>query len=119
MSDSQTSALIDIKQVNNLKELFNEGFGSFLETFYLDFEKKEQDLLNALNNNQMDTVGRIAHSIKGSSLNMGASGLAIICESIEEAINQGNLEKTKEAFTQLHQTYPKIKDEFNKISSIH
>ncbi|HRE30349.1 MAG TPA: Hpt domain-containing protein, partial [Candidatus Berkiella sp.] len=115
----QSSVLIDLKQVNNLKELFNEGFGPFLEKFYQDFEKKEQDLLSALNNNQMDTVGKIAHSIKGSSLNMGASGLAKICESIEEAISQGNLEKTKEAYTQLHQTYPKIKDQFNKISSIH
>lgn len=119
MSNLQSSTLIDLNQVNNLKELFNEGFGSFLETFYLDFEKKEQDLLNALNNNQMDTVSKIAHSIKGSSLNMGASGLAVICESIEEAISQGNLEKTKEAYSQLHQTYPIIKDEFNKISSIH
>jgi len=111
--------LIDMTQINNLKELFNDGFEPFLVTFYEDYEKKEQELSTAIQSKQMDAISKIAHSLKGSSLNMGALGLANLCQKIEAASKHDDEIEIDEAFKELKAMYPVVKAEFNRISSIH
>lgn len=111
--------LIDMMQINNLKSLFNDGFEPFLISFYEDFELKEKELITAISNNQMDTVSKLAHSLKGSSLNMGALGLAGLCQKIEASSKAGDLSTVSATQKELSEMYPLIKAEFNRISSIH
>ncbi|MGE3319270.1 MAG: Hpt domain-containing protein [Candidatus Berkiella sp.] len=111
--------LIDMTQINNLKELFNDGFEPFLVTFYEDYEKKEQELATAIKGKQIDDVAKIAHSLKGSSLNMGALGLAKLCQKIETASKNDEETEVNQAFEELKAMYPVVKAEFNRISSIH
>lgn len=111
--------LIDLTQINNLKSLFNDGFEPFLVSFYEDFEQKEKELIAAINNNQMDTIAKLAHSLKGSSLNLGALGLANLCQKIEAGSKVGDLSEVSVAQKELSEMYPIIKAEFNRISSIH
>jgi HPt (histidine-containing phosphotransfer) domain-containing protein len=119
MANESLDALIDMTQINNLKSLFNEGFEPFLVSFYEDFESKEQQLDVAVKNNQMDMVGKIAHSLKGSSLNLGALGLANLCSKIEVASKTGATVDIYDAQKELKTMYPLVKAEFNRISSIH
>lgn len=111
--------LIDMTQINNLKELFSDGFEPFLVTFYEDFEKKENELFTAIQNNDMVSIAKIAHSLKGSSLNMGALVLANLCQKIEAASKNHEENTVNEAFKELKAVYPVVKAEFNRISSIH
>lgn len=119
MANQSLDTLIDMTQINNLKSLFNEGFEPFLVSFYEDFESKERQLDAAVQNNQMDTISKIAHSLKGSSLNLGALGLAKLCSKIEVASKTGATVDIYEAHKELQAMYPLIKAEFNRISSIH
>lgn len=119
MTNESLETLIDMTQINNLKSLFNEGFEPFLVSFYEDFEAKEQQLDAAVQTQQMETVSKIAHSLKGSSLNMGALGLANLCSKIEIASKTGATVEIDQAQRELKAMYPLIKAEFNRISSIH
>jgi len=119
MANELLDTLIDMTQINNLKSLFNEGFEPFLVSFYEDFESKEQELEAAIQSNQMDAVSKIAHSLKGNSLNLGALGLANLCGKIEVASKTGATVDIYDAQKELKAMYPLVKAEFNRISSIH
>ena len=119
MANEPIELLIDMTQINNLKSLFNDGFEPFLVSFYEDFESKEQELDAAVQSHQMESVSKIAHSLKGSSLNMGALGLANLCSKIEAASKTGATVDIDQAQRELKAMYPLIKAEFNRISSIH
>lgn len=115
MSEEQ-GPLVDQEQFDTLKSLFAEGFPAFLDTFYVDFEKKEQELQSALEANQLDTVAKLAHALKGSSSNLGATGIANLCQTLEAASKAGNLAESKTANTHLLELYPTVKAEFKRIS---
>lgn len=119
MANQSINEMIDMTQINNLKSLFNEGFEPFLVSFYEDFESKEQELDAAVKSHEMDKVSKIAHSLKGSSLNLGALGLANLCSKIEVASKTGATVEIDQAQRELKAMYPLVKAEFNRISSIH
>lgn len=116
MSNEQQGPLIDQEQFNTLKSLFADGFPAFLDSFYVDFEKKEQELQLALDANQLETVAKLAHALKGSSSNMGALGIANLCQTLEAASKAGNLAEMKATNANLQQLYPVVKAEFIRIS---
>lgn len=116
MNSEQQGLLIDQEQFNTLKSLFADGFPAFLDSFYVDFEKKEQELQSALDANQLDAVAKLAHALKGSSSNMGAISMANLCHALETASKAGNLAETKATNTNLQQLYPVVKAEFIRIS---
>jgi histidine phosphotransfer protein HptB len=115
MSD-QDDALIDKAQLNNLKELFSEGFSEFVQTYFNDFESREKDLIKALENNELELAKKIAHALKGSSLNMGAIGLAEVCSKLEEASKQGKVDEANEKYKGLLEMYPKTKEAYKRLS---
>ncbi len=116
MSDEPQAPLIDQEQFDTLKSLFADGFPAFLDSFYLDFEKKEQELQSALEANQLDTVAKLAHALKGSSANLGAIGIANLCNTLETASKTGNVTELKATNANLQQLYPVVKAEFVRIS---
>jgi HPt (histidine-containing phosphotransfer) domain-containing protein len=109
--------ILDNEQVNNLKELFGAGFSEFLNTYFHDFEEKEKELLAEMKKNNFEMVTKIAHSIKGSSLNVGALELAGGCLEIEKAAKEKNEEKVKGEYTNLIEIYEKTKKELSKFTA--
>lgn len=108
--------LLDVEQIGNLRELFSDGFNEFLQTYFSDFEQKETELTVALKDKQIEEIVKIAHALKGSSLNMGASALAKICFELEMAGKRGNIEEIMSEYDALQKIYPKTKEAFLQIS---
>ncbi len=109
--------LIDESQVKNLKELFNEGFDEFVLLYFNDFEKKETELFTSIQNNELDNTKKIAHALKGNSLNVGATALANKCIQLEEASIKGNLSDAFEYYQELEKIYPSVKQAYLHIVS--
>lgn len=107
--------LLDMDQINNLKEIFNHGFAEFIATFFRDFESKEKDLLTAIANRQGDNIIKIAHTLKGSSLNVGATGLAGICSRIEVAGKNGSYEEALQELKDLQHVLSQSKEAYMQL----
>lgn len=71
---------IDRKVLSDLQEVMEGGYLNLLETFLADSEERLRQLYKARNAEQL---GQAAHSLKGSSSNMGAIRLAELCHELE------------------------------------
>jgi len=112
---SESTVLLDEEQISNLKELFGEGFEGIVSTYFEDFESKSQALDAALKSKDFDVVLKLAHSLKGSSLNMGATGLANVCFQVEMASKSSNFQRIEQQNLELQKLYPQTKAAFIQI----
>ncbi len=112
-----SNEFIDKAQIDNLKQLFNEGFNDFIIGYFNEFEKKEKELSVAIDQKSFENIKKIAHALKGSSLNVGASALAKVCSEIEVAGKQGNYETSLKEYTDLKSLYPQVKEQYIKYTS--
>lgn len=108
--------LLDNEQVDNLRQLFSDGFKEFVQTYFNDFEQKENELTLALKDKRIENIVKIAHALKGSSLNMGASALAKACYELEMAGKRGNIEEIMNEYDAIQKIYPKTKEAFLQIT---
>ncbi len=109
--------LIDENQVKNLKDLFEDGFDDFVLLYFDDFEKGENELFNLIQNNDLDKAKKIAHALKGNSLNVGATALADKCFQLEVDSQKGNLSDAFEHYQELEKMYPSVKQAYLHIVS--
>lgn len=108
--------LLDSEQVDNLRELFGDGFNDLVQSYFKDFEEKEGELTVALKDKQISNIVKIAHALKGNSLNIGAAALAKICHDLEIAGKKGNIEEIMAEYDELQKKYPKTKEAFLHLS---
>ncbi len=80
-----TSAPIyDAETLDQLRELIDEGDTSFLDDLFQSyFETALENLQTLRTDSDQETLRRAAHTLKGSSLNVGATGVAGVCKSLE------------------------------------
>lgn len=108
-------AVINSTQIENLRQLFDEGFKGLVESFLKEFEEKEKILADDLKNKKIDEVIKTAHFLKGSSINMGAEKLGKACYNIEMAGKQNNLEEINAQYKSLQLIYTETKAAFLKL----
>ncbi len=110
-------SLINEDQVRNLKSLFNEGFDDFILLYFDDFEKKDKELADTIQSNQLEKTKRLAHALKGNSLNVGATALADKCSAIELASLTKNKDEVLVLYHDLEKLYPTVKQTYLQIVS--
>ncbi|VVO77744.1 hypothetical protein PS838_01634 [Pseudomonas fluorescens] len=80
---------LDRDVLSALQEVMEDGYPDLLETFLADAEERLKLLRRADNTDQL---GAAAHSLKGSSSNMGATRLAELCHDLEQRAKHKSLE---------------------------
>lgn len=77
-----------------------------------------QRLREAYEADQLEDVGRLAHSLKGAALNIGALPLAALCASVDdsvrklkETIGRDRVEDIEREFNEVAQALTRIKQE--------
>ena len=76
---------INKDQVAELQDLLGEDFGMFLETFLADMVARCDIMVSALQAQDQDALRQAAHSLKGSTSNLGADALSDLCAQVESA----------------------------------
>lgn len=102
---------IDMETLNMLKEVMEDGFVTLLETYIQDSKVRIDDIRSALAAGDGETVRRAAHSLKGSSGNLGANRMAALCLDVENKGREGQLDG-------LDIDLSTIETEYKKVSSI-
>lgn len=83
---------VDVSVLGTLREVMEGEYPSLLDVFIKDSEKRVRELnqlirtpgFSAESAAQLQPLGMMAHSFKGSSSNMGATRLTELCRSLEE-----------------------------------
>jgi PAS domain S-box-containing protein len=110
---------VDVGTLKDLQDLSGDDAPHFLETllsqYLVDADAHIADLHTALNGRQVDIVARVAHSLKGSSHNVGAKSLARLCTSIQQLGESGNLEAIPALLEQLGREFSRVRARFQAI----
>ena len=79
------SDVINLEMLEELKEIMEEEFPSLLETFVVEAARQYEEAKSAWDAQDMEVLRRAAHSLKGSSGNVGAEDLQAICADLEHS----------------------------------
>ncbi|MEL7141781.1 MAG: Hpt domain-containing protein [Cyanobacteria bacterium J06643_4] len=101
-----------------LRQLAGEdaGFEAELLTIFLqDTENSLRELEGAIAAQNAETVEQVAHSLRGSSANVGASALAAVAFQLEQMARRGDLSSANMLLQKLNQQCRSIRAYFQTM----
>ena len=104
-----SSEIIDLDVLNELKEIMEDDFDELIEIFIVDGQKQLDDLASALDASTVLDIRRIAHTLKGSSANLGANALSEECKVLEHNAAEDNLNGANEQYEKIKSAYEAVK----------
>tara|TARA_R110002094_G_scaffold149605_1_gene138197 strand:+ start:123 stop:482 length:360 start_codon:yes stop_codon:yes gene_type:complete len=111
--------VIDPEAISNLRELSPDDDSFIIEIidiFLEDTPKRIAELESSLASQDAEVFERAAHSIKGSSANLGAMPLRGIAEKIEHHARNEGIGGTEEMLAELKARFAEAKVELDKIA---
>jgi histidine phosphotransfer protein HptB len=105
---------LDETIVSDLIDLMGDDLNTLFEAYLEDSEAKIKQLASVCEQQNFDLIRRTAHSIKGSSRNVGALKFAIVCESIENAALMEELQSCLDFLSTMPEEYKQLKAEINQ-----
>jgi len=89
-------------------------FPHLLETFVHDAIERLAALQSAIADGATELLGREAHALKGSSLTIGARGMADICKQLENLGTTHSVVGATEQLSRLEHEFARVKNEIDK-----
>jgi HPt (histidine-containing phosphotransfer) domain-containing protein len=96
-----TEQLLDLQQVQELREVLEDEFSSVIEAYLRDAERKVERVVAAADEQDAEALRMAAHSLKGSCRNVGARQLAETCQVIESLAYEERLDNVPGALLAL------------------
>ncbi|MCW8931524.1 MAG: Hpt domain-containing protein [Gammaproteobacteria bacterium] len=93
--------LIDLDTLNELKEIMEDDFDELISVFISDSQTQIKSLQEAINSSNSEDIRRIAHTLKGSSANLGINDLSESCRVLEHKAADNSLEDANELFEKI------------------
>jgi len=84
-----TKPLLDEARLDELQEIMADDFGLLVETFLNDSNALFERLQGLTAPGQEPELSKVAHSLKGACLNLGAEALADLCLTLESQARTG------------------------------
>lgn len=75
---------IDQEAISELKEMLEDEFADLIDTYINDTKTKLVLLAEEVSNEDAGAVRKLAHSLKGASINIGIMALGALCHDLEE-----------------------------------
>jgi len=111
------SAILDQSVLNRLGKKKKKDGSSLAEkvvNIYLEQSSRLlEDLTHATQRADVEAVRGISHALKSSSMNVGATGLSVLCRNIEHACEQGVIENA--LVDQVHKTYIDVAEALDDV----
>ena len=111
--------LIDDAIIENLKELGEGDGGSFLKEIINLYLEQAPGLMTEVrqyaSGGEAEKMGKSAHTLKGSSLNVGAKLFSDVCRKIEMAGKDNNLEGIDDMIGEMDEIYRLTEEELKSL----
>jgi two-component system sensor histidine kinase/response regulator len=105
-----TEGPLDRNVIESLRELGGSEMLSELgQMFFDDARSSLATLRKALEEGDASTVERVAHTLKGSSGNMGAPRMASLCAKLQDAGASGDLSSSSELLERLEVEFERVR----------
>ena len=91
-----------------------EDIGMLYETYIADSQEKIVELAEVFKSDDYEVIRRLAHSIKGSSKNVGADGVADLLETIESDAKAESLSDRNERISEINRVFDLTKQEISQ-----
>jgi HPt (histidine-containing phosphotransfer) domain-containing protein len=89
----------------------DESFLQELIDIYIDdFIEKYAQLMQAIEQEEFDTIKEVGHSLKGASGNLSLTDLQETSYSLELSGKEKNIEQAKQSFRRLGEEFERLKD---------
>jgi two-component system sensor histidine kinase/response regulator len=106
----KVEAPLDRQVIQNLRELGGPEMLSKLTEMFLEDTRLGTDALKgAVEVGDAQTIERTAHTLKGSSGNMGAHRMARVCAQLEEVGASGDLKRAPRLIVQLEEEFDRVR----------
>ena len=102
---------INEEMIKELREIMEEDFVELVSTYVSDSREKIRNLDAAFNTVNHENLRSLAHTLKGSSANLGAMALSSFCAELEGLAKE-------ERSTEAENIIERIAQEFSSVSSI-
>jgi CheY-like chemotaxis protein/HPt (histidine-containing phosphotransfer) domain-containing protein len=102
---------LDQTALDDLRMMEPDGgqfFQNIIEAYFESAPNLIDELRIGLEKDDADSVGRVAHSLKSSSGNVGASSLSRLCQEIEERARTKNLKDSRELKQQVEREFVRV-----------
>tara|TARA_R110002072_G_scaffold1780_13_gene14971 strand:- start:48795 stop:52301 length:3507 start_codon:yes stop_codon:yes gene_type:complete len=93
-----------LKRMGDNERIFFKMVDMYIE----DTPGKLRSLSTALQEDELETARQLGHALKGTSASIGAEKMQKLCQQIESAAEQQNLEVVKQAVLRLRDEYPNV-----------
>jgi len=101
---------IDMATVDMLREILEDGFPTLVDTFITDSRFRISEIRAGLQEANAEAVRRAAHSLKGSSSNVGAQLLTDYSQTFELAAQNNQLQGLKELLEEVEAEFVTVTD---------
>ncbi len=102
--------VLDPAALRELREGSEDFFREITELFCQEAPAQIERIVRALGSGDMALVKREAHSLKGSSLSMGARGISALCLQLEEAAKQDARARSLELASDLKAEFERVRE---------
>jgi PAS domain S-box-containing protein len=111
-SEVQAAPALDPAVLSELRQFTKEGEPDIVQELAEAFQFETPPLLEALHQaiveGQPKQLKRVAHNLRGSSNNLGASTMAVLSAELEAIGKNGTVERAAELVTHLEQEYQRV-----------
>lgn len=111
----QLANSLELSLLTELRELMEDDFVVLLQTYLDDSQVRMGSLEQAVLSHDPFQIRQSAHSLKGSSANMGAYKLASLCQLLEQLGRQSDLTGAFALLEQIKLEYLQVKFALNFI----
>ncbi len=100
---------INLTTLNELKEIMGDDFSELVTIFISDGNTQLDNLDTAIASSNAEDTRRIAHTLKGSSANLGIDTLSQMCKELEVCAADNNLSCANDLFNTISNEYNEVK----------
>lgn len=107
---------VDTKALQALQDIMGDDFTQLIRLFISDSVKRLSDLHTAIADNNAAQVRAVAHSFKGSALNLSASGLTQLCGRLEVMGREAQLAGAAQVLAEIEAEFARVQQYFASVT---
>jgi len=106
---------IDLDTLNELKEIMEDEFNILISVFISDGKDQIENLKQAIGSSNPEDIRRIAHTLKGSSSNLGLHHLSELSKTLEHNAADNKLDDAYELLQKIITEYEEVIETLEKF----
>lgn len=116
ISAEAPSSAIDVEALAPMRSARPDIFARLVKTYLAHAPSIVREINSAHGGGDLESLGRLAHSLKSSSANLGANGLAALCQDLEHAVRDQNRNCIRELVFALSSAFDTVSTTLRKLA---